>query len=435
LNCDINFFKLSTVDEADIQRLLKRAEVDISEYAQVACGVIEEVKKDGDEAVIRYTEKFDKVVLTPSSIKVTEDEFVKARSALSEDVQAAIKYSYGNIVKFHKAQMPKEFWMSEIDTGLFAGEKVTPITSAGLYVPRGKGAFPSVLLMLAVPAVTAGVPKVIICTPPNKEGGVDAASLFAAELCGVKEIYKVGGIQAIAAMAYGTASIPKVDKTIGPGSPYVSAAKRMLYGVVDVGVPAGPSESIILADEHADPEVTALDLLIEAEHGPDSSAVLVTHSEKLAVAVKNRLPSLIDGLPEPRCSFCRESFSKYGGIVLTDTLAESIDFVNRYAPEHMEILTVDPFGVLGKIKNAGEILLGPHAPITIANFSLGPNAILPTGGFAKTFSPVSVRDFLKRSSFGYATAEGYEQISEHARIFAEFEGFPAHAQAIGKRPL
>ncbi len=430
----MNFFKLSETDRSKIKKILKRTEVDISEYAEVASKVIEDVKCNGDDAVFRYTKEFDKVVISAKTVKVTKEEFKKGRESLDSEIKEAIEYSYKNIEKFHKAQMPKESWMMEVRDGLFAGEKVTAITSAGLYVPRGKGAFPSVLLMLATPAMVAGVEKVIVCTPPNSSGGVDSASLFAAELCGVKDIYKVGGIQAIAAMAYGTRSVPKVDKMMGPGNAYVSAAKRILFGVVDVGLPAGPSESVILADEHANAEVVALDLLIEAEHGPDSSAVLVTHSEKLAVAVRDRLPELIKDLPEKRQDFCNSVFSNYGGIVITNSLEESIKFVNEYAPEHMEILTKHPFDILGKIKNAGEILLGSNAPITIANFSLGPNAVLPTGGFAKTFSPVSVREFIKRSSFGYATKEGYNDIKDKARVFAEFEGFPAHAAALSKRP-
>jgi len=435
LSFKINFLKLSGADKSVIEKIMKRAETDIEKYAKVASKVIEEVKTGGDKAVLKYTEEFDKVCLTPQSLKVGEEEFLEAKSKLAPELKEAIEYSYKNILKFHEAQRPKEFWMTEVDQGLFAGEKVTPITSAGLYVPRGKGAFPSVLLMLAVPAVVAGVPRVIVCTPPNAEGTVDAASLFAADICGIKDVYKIGGIQAIAAMAYGTETLNKVDKTVGPGSPYVSAAKRLLFGVIDVGLPAGPSESIILADGSVDTKIVALDLLIEAEHGPDSSAVLVTHSEKTANEVCKLLPDLINELPEPRKSFCTEVFSKYGGIILTESLDESISFVNEYAPEHMEILSLSPFDILGKIKNAGEILLGPHAPITIANFSLGPNAILPTGGFAKTFSPVSVRDFMKRSSFGYATPEGYELIKNHAKIFAEFEGFPAHAKAIGERDV
>jgi len=276
---------------------------------------------------------------------------------------------------------------------------------------------------------------VIVCTPPTADGGVDDASLFTAQLCGVKEVYKVGGSQAIAAMAFGTQTIPKVSKVIGPGNAYVSAAKRLLYGKIDVGTPAGPSESIILCDENADAQIAAIDLLIEAEHGPDSTALLVTHSKELAEKVEKLLPDLVDNLPEERKNFCRTVFSHFGGIVLTANLEASLQFVNDFAPEHLEVLVDEPMSVLAEIKNAGEILLGPYTPITTGNFSLGVNAILPTGGFARTFSCVTVFDFLKRSSIGYMTKEGYDSIKDTARKFAEYEGFPAHANAIKLRPF
>jgi histidinol dehydrogenase len=291
------------------------------------------------------------------------------------------------------------------------------------------------MLMLCIPAVIAQVPKVIVCTPPTADGGVDDASLFTAEICGVKDVYKVGGAQAIAAMAYGTERIPKVHKVLGPGNSYVSAAKRLLYGAIDVGTPAGPSESIILCDETVDPRIAALDLLIEAEHGPDSTALLVTHSREVADQVQSLLPNLINDLPEERKNFCQAVMSGYGGIVLTASVEKSIQFVNDFAPEHLEVLVKEPMAILSDIVNAGEILLGPYTPITIGNFSLGVNAILPTGGFAKTFSCVTVYDFLKRSSIGYVTEAGYGRIKDVARKFAEYEGFSSHANAILKRPF
>jgi len=324
-------------------------------------------------------------------------------------------------------------WLKEIDGGLLAGEKVTPISDVCLYVPRGKGSFPSVMLMLGIPAVIAGVPRIVVCTPPGAGGEVDALTLAAAHLAGIREIYRVGGMQAIAAVAYGTESIPRCRKVVGPGNAYVNAAKRLLYGVLDVGLPAGPSEAIILADEHADPRIATLDLLIEAEHGPDSSSLLVTHSRELAEAVTRLMPEMVAKLPEEKRRFVETVFNNYGGVVLTATLEESIRFVNDFAPEHLEILTADPFSVLPQIKNAGEILLGAFTPITLCNFLLGPNAILPTGSFAKTFSGVSVHDFLKRSSFGYVTPEGFDRVREAAVRFAEAEGFWAHAMAVRER--
>ncbi|MBO0795310.1 MAG: histidinol dehydrogenase, partial [Ktedonobacteraceae bacterium] len=343
-----------------------------------------------------------------------------------------------NVRTFHERQMPHEQWFTQVAPGVMAGEKVTPISSVGLYVPRGKGAFPSVMYMLAAPASIAGVPRIVVCTPPGPDGEIDPASLVAADLCGVHEIYRLGGAQAIAALAYGTSTVAPVRKITGPGNPYVSAAKRLLYGTVDVGLPAGPSEAILLADESADPELVVRDLLIEGEHGPDSSSLLVTDSRALIDAVMAILPARIEALPEPRRSFCQTGFmgeKGTGGLVLVASMREAIDFVNEYAPEHLEVLTREPFALLPELKNAAEILLGPHTPICIGNYSLGTNAILPTGGFAHTYSCTSVFDFLKRTGVGYLSAEGYAALGDVTRRLAEFEGFPAHAAAVTNRPL
>ncbi|CAN2040618.1 Histidinol dehydrogenase [Candidatus Magnetomoraceae bacterium gMMP-15] len=431
----INFYELEKLSKEKISKILRRSEIDIEEFQNIVRPVIQDVSEKGDQALIEYCEKFDKVTLKTSDLKVTEEEFARAGKELDPSIKKVIELSAKNVKKFHKAQMPEEMWFTQIDEGIMAGEKITPITSVGLYVPRGKGAFPSVMMMLCIPAVIARVPEIIVCTPPTKEGTVDDASLFTAEICGIKNIYKVGGSQAIAAMAYGTETVPKVNKVIGPGNIYVSAAKRLLYGNIDVGIPAGPSESIILCDESIDAETAALDLLIEAEHGPDSTALLVTHSSELAAKVEAILPELINDLPEERKEFCKTVFSNYGGIILTSDLEASVQFVNDFAPEHLEVLVDEPMALLSKIKNTGEILLGKHTPITLGNFSLGVNAILPTGGFAKTFSCVTVYDFLKRSSIGYATKAGYNQLKDIAMKFAEYEGFPSHTNAIKKRNI
>ena len=282
------------------------------------------------------------------------------------------------------------------------------------------------------------MPRIVVCTPPGPGGEVDPASLVAADLCGVHEIYRVGGAQAIAALAYGTASIGRVHKITGPGSGFVSAAKRLLYGTVDVGLPAGPSESITLADATADPELLARDLLIEAEHGPDSSSLLVTDSRALAEAVMTLLPGKMAALPEWRQAFCRTVFEApegTGGIVLASGMREAVHFVNEYAPEHLEVQVREPFALLPELKNAGEILLGPHTPFCMGNYSVGTNAILPTGGFAHTYSCTSVYDFLKRTGLAYLTQEGYASLSGTTRRLAEFEGFPAHANAVTERPM
>ncbi len=392
----------------------------------------------GDLALIEFTARFDRVQLAPDRLRVSREEIERAYQMLDTSVRGAIEHAIRNVRTFHQQQMPHELWFTQVAPGVMAGEKITPVTSVGLYVPRGKGAFPSVMYMLATPASIAGVPRIVVCTPPGPGGEVDPASLVAADLCGVHEIYRVGGAQAIAALAYGTASIARVHKITGPGSGFVSAAKRLLYGTVDVGLPAGPSESITLADATADPELLARDLLIEAEHGPDSSSLLVTDSRALAEAVMTLLPGKMAALPEWRQAFCRTVFEApegTGGIVLASSMREAVHFVNEYAPEHLEVQVLEPFALLPELKNAGEILLGPHTPFCMGNYSVGTNAVLPTGGFAHTFSCTSVYDFLKRTGLAYLTQEGYASLSGTTRRLAEFEGFPAHANAVTERPM
>ena len=429
----IQYWNLNELTDEQRAKIMRRAEQDISDLLPTAQEVVERVRTEGDAAVVAYTRKFDSENYTVEMIRATPEDFTAAREQVSDEVIAAIELAHDNIQRFHEEQMPEPMWFTEVKPGIMAGEKITPVTSAALYVPRGKGAFPSVMLMLATPAKVAGVEKVIVVTPPTPEGKADAASLVAAEIAGVDEVYAIGGMQAIAAVAYGTETVPKVDKVIGPGSSYVSAAKRLLYGTIDVGLPAGPSESIILADENADPRLVALDLLVEAEHGPDSAALLVTHSQEVADAALEILPSYIAELPEWRQNFINTVLSNYGGVMLTDSLEASVQFVNDYAPEHLEVIVDEPFITLNKLKNAGEILLGPITPIPTANYALGLNAILPTGGFARSFSSVSVWDFLKRSGIGYLSREGYESLQKQVALLADYEGFPAHAMAIRKR--
>ncbi|GAB1421941.1 histidinol dehydrogenase [Anaerolineales bacterium] len=429
----IQRWKLNEISPEEKKRILRRAEKDIQDLFPLAQSVIDSVRIKGDEAVTGYTQQFDTPNFKTSMLKASPQDFDEAFNNLDEDIIEAIKFAHSNIKRFHEEQMPEPMWFMEIKPGIMAGEKIGPITSCGLYVPRGKGAFPSVMLMLATPACVAGVERIVVVTPPRPDGKPDDASLVAARICGIEDVYVVGGIQAIAALAFGTETIPKVDKVIGPGSSYVSAAKRLLYGTIDVGLPAGPSESIILTDENVDPRLAALDLLVEAEHGPDSAALLITHSATVAEEAERALHEYINELPEWRQEFVKTVLSNYGGIILTDSLKESIEFVNEYAPEHLEILVKDPFIILNQIKNAGEILLGELTPIPTANYCLGLNAILPTGSFARTFSSVSVWDFLKRSGIGYLSREGYETLQATTAKLADYEGFPAHAMAIRKR--
>jgi histidinol dehydrogenase len=429
----VQFLTLSELSADQRIRLMRRAEQDIRELFPLAQQVIDAVRERGDAAVVEYARRFDAPAFESGMLRATPADFAAARAQLAPEVIRAVEQAHANISRFHEEQMPEQMWFTQVGPGIMAGEKVTPVTSAALYVPRGKGAFPSVMLMLATPARVAGVPRIVVVTPPTPEGKPDAASLVAAEICGIDEVYAVGGMQAIAALAYGTETIPKVAKLIGPGSSYVSAAKRLLYGVVDVGLPAGPSESIILTDEHADPRLAALDLLVEAEHGPESAALLVTHSREVAQAVLDHLPGYISELPEWRRAFINNVLNNYGGVLLTGSLDESIDFINAYAPEHLEVLTADPFITLQKLNNAGEILLGHHTPIPTANYCLGLNAILPTGGFARSFSAVSVWDFLKRTGIGFLSREGYQSLQGITAVLADYEDFPAHALAIRRR--
>lgn len=429
----MNIYKLSEMSDEKKNFIMKRAEIDISEHMKLAREVSDDIRRRGDEAVLEYTEKFDRVKLSKDAIKVKAEEIEEGYKRLDDKTREAIEYAAKNIHDFHEKQLPEEMWFTEVDKGLMVGEKTTPIVDVCLYVPRGKGSFPSVLLMLGIPAVVAGVKKIVVVTPPNEMGNVDDAILAAAKIIGITEIYKVGGIQAVASAAFGTETIPKCHKIIGPGNAYATAAKRVLANYIDAGLPAGPSECIVLADEKADPEKVALDWMIEAEHGPDSAALLVTHSAELVEKAVKIVERQLEKLSPKRREFVTINHNTYGGAIITENLDESIAFVNEYAPEHMEVMTEKPFDVLPKIKNAGEILLGDYTPVTLCNFVLGPNAILPTGQFAKTYSSVSVFDFLKRSSVGYASKEGFERVREYAYRMATVEGFDAHGLAVKER--
>ncbi|RWO10167.1 MAG: histidinol dehydrogenase, partial [Mesorhizobium sp.] len=411
--------------------LMRRSETDLSGFMEKAAPIIEAVRTEGDAALVRFARDFDKADLDATRLKVSPTEFDAAFGMVDEDVIAAIRFGIDNIRHFHEEQKPEAMWLKEMRPGAFAGDRFTPIRSVALYVPRGKGAFPSVTMMTAVPAVVAGVPELAIVTPPAPDGSVDAATLVAARLAGVETVYKCGGAQAVAAVAYGTETIKAALKIVGPGSPWVVAAKRLLAGVIDPGLPAGPSEAIILADDSVHGGLAALDLLIEAEHGPDSSAYLVTHSRRVAEEALAALPEHWARMSEQRVAFSTAVLTgACGGIVLTASIEESYRFINDYAPEHLEILSTDPFAHLGHITEAAEILMGPHTPVSIGNFGLGPNAVLPTSRWARTCGPLSVTDFVKRSSIGYVTAAAYPEFARHARTLARYEGFSSHEHAV-----
>lgn len=413
--------------------IMRRSEEDIGSVEPAVREILERVRTGGDAEVLAYTERLDHVTLAGTDIRVSAEETRTAADSLDHDIKTAIAGAVENVTAFHRAQKPHPMNAVETRPGLLVAERATPVESVGLYVPRGRGSFPSMLYMLAVPAKLAGVPRICVVTPPNPDGTVDPACLFAADLCGVDEVYRIGGAQAVAALAYGTETIPPVKKLVGPGSKYVAAAKRLLYGVVDVGLPAGPSESIVLADDTADAWTTALDLMTEAEHGSDSSALLVTTSSDLASRVAEAVNVLIEDLPPERRTFVEDVLTGYGGIIICPNKDSAVDFVNEFAPEHLSVRTGDPWEWVSHIKNAGEILIGPHTPFTLANYAAGANAVLPTGGTAATYSPVSVRDFMKFSSIVQAGETALASLTESVVRLAEYEGFAAHAAALKRR--
>ena len=411
--------------------LLARTEADLSAFTDQVKPIVEAVRTEGDRALQRLARSLDGVTAAHMTIRVEAAEFDAALRALPREVIQALEHAIDNIRRFHSAQSPPQLWLKEIEPGIWTGDRHTPIESVACYVPRGKGAFPSVVNMTTIPGVVAGVPRLIIVTPPGPDGSVDAGTLVAAQLIGVKDVYKSGGAQAVAAVAYGTETVPKCLKIVGPGSPWVVAAKRLLSDLIDPGVPAGPSEAIILADDAANAELAALDLIIESEHGPDSSAFLVTPSQRIASAASVALQKYWGEMEPRRAAFSRAVLTgAHGGIVLTRDFDAAIAFANAYAPEHMEILAAEPMAVLGRIRNAGEILLGPCSPITLGNYLLGPNAVLPTGGRARTASPLSVFDYMKRSSVAYVTRAGYASVAPDAHRLALYEGFDGHARAV-----
>jgi histidinol dehydrogenase len=415
------------------ESLFARSVTDLVPFCERAQPIIDAVNLQGDAALRRFAREYDGVTVDGMSIRAEESEFDAALGQVPAAVTRAIEHAVHNIRRFHEAQKPEEMWLKEIEPGVWVGDRHLPIDSVACYVPRGKGSFPSVLNMTAIPALVAGVARVVIITPPGPDGRVDPGTLVAARCVGIKEVYKCGGAQGVAAVAYGTESVPKCLKIVGPGSPWVLAAKRLLSNVIDPGINAGPSESIVLADESADGALAALDLLIEAEHGADSSVYLVTHSPQVVAAARAALGDYWHQMDPQRAEFSRRVLcGKAGGIILTRDFAAAVEFVNEFAPEHLEILAADPLEVLGRIRNAGEVLLGKHTPITLGNYMLGINAVLPTGRHARTASPLSVFDFMKRMSVGYVSASGYPGLAQDAHSLALYEGFDAHARAVSE---
>jgi len=425
----ISIKRWSELGSNEREKLLSRSSLDVADVSDTVAGIILDVRKRGDAAIRELNHQLDGT--SPDApILVPERRFEEARAQISRKLREAIDYSIENVRRFHAHQEPNGIFWTEPRHGIMAGEKTAPIESVAFYVPRGRGSFPSMLYMMAVPAMIAGVKNMAAASPPDSEGSVDPACLYTAELCGIRKVYAMGGAQAWAALAYGTESVEKVDKCVGPGNKYVGSARRILSEKFDCGLPAGPSESIILADSSPDAQDVARNLLVEAEHGSDSMALLITNSAKLAGRVERYIAAFSQALPEPRRTYVSHVLSGRGGILIVGSIEEGADLVNQFAAEHLQIRTSKPFETLSLITNAGEILLGGNVPFSAANYSVGTNAVLPTGGFARTWSGISVRDFKKRSSVVYLTAEALNELRPHASLLAEYEGFPAHQRAL-----
>ena len=412
-----------------LESLLKRSPNNYTEFEGRVNDIIANVREKRDEAIFDYTKKFDGADINASNILVTKEEIEEAYSLVDEKLLAVIRKALVNIRKYHEKQVQNSWFTSE--DGIILGQKVTALEKAGVYVPGGKAVYPSSVLMNVLPAKVAGVDQIIMCTPPGKDGKVYPSTLVAANEAGVDKIYKVGGAQAIAAMAFGTESVPKVDKIVGPGNIYVALAKKAVFGYVSIDSIAGPSEILVLADETANPRYVAADLLSQAEHDEMASAILITTSEELAAKVSDEVDKFTAELS--RKEIIQKSLDNYGYILVADSLDEAINATNEIASEHMEIVTRDSFSVMTKIRNAGAIFIGEYSSEPLGDYFAGPNHVLPTNGTAKFFSALSVDDFIKKSSIISYSREALEKVHKNIEQFAECEQLTAHANSIKVR--
>ena len=413
-----------------LEDLLKRSPNSYGKYEASVKEILDCVKNRGDEAVFAYTKQFDGAVTDASNIQVTEEEIQEAYGLVDESLLAVIRKSKENIRVYHEKQRQYSWFDSKPD-GTILGQKITPLERVGVYVPGGKAAYPSSVLMNIMPAKVAGVDEIIMVTPPGKDGKVTPTTLVAAKEAGAGRIYKVGGAQAVAALAFGTESIPKVDKIVGPGNIYVALAKKSVYGYVSIDSIAGPSEILVLADETANPRYVAADLLSQAEHDEMASAILVTTSMELAEKVSEQTDIFVRELS--RGEIIRKSLDNYGHILVADTLEDAIDAANEIASEHLEIMTANPFEVMTRIRNAGAIFIGENSSEPLGDYFAGPNHVLPTNGTARFFSPLSVDDFIKKSSIISYSREALEAAHRDIEAFAEAERLTAHANSVRVR--
>lgn len=413
-----------------LENLLKRSTNDYGEYEKTVAEIIENVKQRKEEALFEYSLKFDKCVITKENFRVTSEEIDEAYKSLDEHFIQVMKNSAANIREYHEKQKRNSWFDAKAD-GTILGQKITPMQTVGVYVPGGKAAYPSTTLMNVVPAKVAGVPNIVMTTPAGAEGRVNPATLAAADIAGVDTIFKAGGAQAIAAMAYGTEMIPKVDKIVGPGNIFVALAKRAVYGHVSIDSIAGPSEILVLADESANPRYVAADLLSQAEHDELASAILITTSMELAKKVEEEIQQFVNVLE--RREIIRKSLDNYGYILVAPDMDMAIDTANDIASEHLEILTKNPFDTMTRIRNAGAIFLGEYSSEPLGDYYAGPNHVLPTNGTAKFFSPLNVDDYVKKSSIISYSREALEKVHQDIELFAEQEGLTAHANSIRVR--
>ena len=421
---------LTPENRSNIQSFIKRTTDDYGPYEATVKEIVEAVHTRGDAALLEYTAKFDKAELTPETMKVTDAEIEEAYRQVDPALLSVIRKAIKNIESYHELQK-RNSWITTRPDGSILGQKIAPVEYAGVYVPGGKAAYPSTVLMNVVPARVAGVPNIVMCTPCNKEGVVYPNTLVAAKEAGVTDIYKCGGAQAIAALAYGTETIPKVDKIVGPGNIFVAIAKRVVFGHVSIDSIAGPSEILVLADDTPNPKYVAADLLSQAEHDELASAILVTTSRKLAEEVDQWVQRFTAELE--RKDIIEKSLENFGYIFIAEDMDDAIDAANAIAPEHMEILTKDPFGTMTRIKNAGAMFLGEYSSEPLGDYFAGPNHVLPTNGTARFFSPLGVDDFIKKSSIISYSREALQPVYKDIMTFAQSEGLTAHANSVRVR--
>ena len=412
----------------ELKNELSRSQFSHDDVNTIVKGILDDVKLRGDQALYDYNKKFDNVSL--SSLQVTEKEIEDAFNRLDKELLDVIRYSHENIVRYHTKQKRNDFLDKDTD-GVILGQIINPIEKVGIYVPGGTAAYPSTVLMNAVPAKVAGVEEIVMVTPPNEDGTISDVILAAAKIAGVTKIFKVGGAQAVAALSYGTETIPAVYKIVGPGNIFVAMAKKMVFGEVAIDMVAGPSEVLIISDDSSNPVHIAADLLSQAEHDKLAACILVTTSEELAKLVAVEIESQLAELP--RQEIARESINNNGRIIIAKSIEEAILISNEIAPEHLELAVMDPFALLSKIKNAGSIFLGHNTPEPLGDYLAGPNHTIPTSGTAKFASPLSVDDFIKKSSVIYYSKEALEKVKDKVILFAESEGLTAHANSVRKR--